>query len=88
MATDEAQQKYYEYSGELPVSAYKQMDLTGTIYEPIVGLLADGSYTTLPNNVWPNPAVYDALGTGVQGLLTGQKTIDDVLSAMDTAWDQ
>ncbi|MBN9605340.1 MAG: extracellular solute-binding protein [Actinomycetales bacterium] len=88
MASDEAQQKYYEYSGELPVSAYQQMDLTGTIYEPIVGLLADGSYTTLPNNVWPNPAVYDALGTGVQGLLTGQKSIDDVLSAMDAAWDQ
>jgi raffinose/stachyose/melibiose transport system substrate-binding protein len=88
MATDEAQQKYYEYSGELPVSAYKTIDLSKTIYAPIVGLLSDGSYTTLPNNVWPNPAVYDALGTGVQGLLTGQKTIDDVLTAMDTAWDQ
>ncbi|MEO8261122.1 MAG: extracellular solute-binding protein [Pseudolysinimonas sp.] len=88
MATDEAQQKYYEYSGELPVSAYETLDLAGTIYEPIVGLLADGSYTTLPNNVWPNPGVYDALGTGVQGLLTGQKTVDDVLSAMDAAWDQ
>ena len=88
MASEEAQQKYYEYSGELPVSAYDTLDLAGTIYEPVVGLLSDGSYTTLPNNVWPNPAVYDALGTGVQGLLTGQKTIDDVLSAMDTAWDQ
>jgi raffinose/stachyose/melibiose transport system substrate-binding protein len=88
MATDEAQQKYYEYSGELPVSAYDKLDLTGTIYEPVVGLLADGSYTTLPNNVWPNPAVYDALGTGVQGLLTGQKTIDQLLTELVTAWDQ
>ncbi len=88
MATDEAQQLYYESSGELPVSAYQEMDLTGTIYEPVVDLLASGSYTSLPSNVWPNPSVYDALSTGVQGLLTGQKTIDQVLADMDAAWDQ
>ena len=33
-------------------------------------------------------AVYDALGTGVQGLLTGQSTVETVLKSMDTAWDQ
>ena len=42
MAEDAQQQKYYELSGELPVSAYKTMDLTGTIYEPVVDLLAVG----------------------------------------------
>lgn len=86
MAEDEQQQKYYELSGELPVSAYKDMDLAGTIYEPIVDLLASNSYTSLPSNVWPNPSVYEALGVGVQGLLTGQKTIDQVLEDMDNAW--
>ncbi|WP_374976522.1 ABC transporter substrate-binding protein [Microbacterium trichothecenolyticum] len=40
----------------------------------------------LPNLVWPNTEVYDALGTGVQGLITGQTTVDDVLQAMDAAW--
>ena len=70
------------------MSAYQDMDLTGTIYEPVVDLLASGSYTSLPSNVWPNPSVYEALSVGVQGLLTGQKTIDQVLTDMDNAWDQ
>ena len=86
MAEDAQQQRYYELSGELPVSAYQDMDLAGTIYEPIVDLLASNSYTSLPSNVWPNPSVYEALGVGVQGLLTGQKTIDQVLEDMDNAW--
>ncbi|WP_159600345.1 ABC transporter substrate-binding protein [Agromyces humi] len=88
MASSDAQQRYYELSGELPVSAYQDMDLTGTIYEPIVDLLASESYTPLPNNIWPNPSVYDALQVGVQGLLTGQKTVDQVLQDMDAAWGE
>ncbi|GAA5026733.1 ABC transporter substrate-binding protein [Microbacterium fluvii] len=87
MASDEAQQRYHELSGELPISAYKDMDLSDTIYAPVVDLLAEGSYTPLPNNIWPNPSVYEALQVGVQGLLTGQKTIDQVLADMDAAWD-
>ena len=42
----------------------------------------------LPNLEWPNPAVYDALATGAQGLLAGQGDIQTVLEAMDRAWDQ
>jgi len=87
LATPEAQQKYFEYSGELPISAYQDMDLSDTVYSSVVDLLTDGSYTPLPANVWPNPSVYDALQTGVQGLLTGQKTVDQVLADMDSAWD-
>ncbi|WP_432496879.1 ABC transporter substrate-binding protein [Kineococcus auxinigenes] len=37
---------------------------------------------------WSSGAVTDALGTGVQGLLTGQTTTEDVLAAMDAAYDQ
>ena len=40
----------------------------------------------LPNLLWPNASVYDALGTGVQGLLTGQTTVSQVLQSMDAAW--
>lgn len=86
MASDEAQQRYHELSGELPISAYKDMDLSDTIYAPVVDLLKDGSYAPLPNNIWPNPSVYEALQVGVQGLLTGQKTIDQVLGDMDAAY--
>ena len=45
-------------------------------------------HVPLPNLFWPNGGVYDALGTGVQGLLTGQATPEVVLEAMDAAWEQ
>jgi raffinose/stachyose/melibiose transport system substrate-binding protein len=51
-------------------------------------LLESGSYVALPNNEWPNPGVYDALATGVQGLIAGQGDSAAVLEAMDRAWDQ
>ena len=35
---------------------------------------------------WPNGEVYNTLGTGVTGLLTGQMSVDDVLESMDKAW--
>lgn len=41
---------------------------------------------SLPNLQWVNGDVYNALGTGVQGLLTGQLTPDAILTQMDTAW--
>ncbi|WP_432543754.1 ABC transporter substrate-binding protein [Kineococcus sp. SYSU DK002] len=87
LAEPAQQQKYYEISGELPVSNFDQLDFTGTIYEDVAPLLKEQAYAPLPNNIWPNPSVYDALQTGGQGLLTGQKSIDDVLKAMDAAWD-
>ena len=53
---------------------------------PVGELLESGAFTGLPNAAWPNAGVYDALGTGVQGLLTGQKTVEQVLDDMDAAW--
>jgi raffinose/stachyose/melibiose transport system substrate-binding protein len=35
---------------------------------------------------WRNPEVFNLLGQGVQGLLTGQRTVDQILRAMDAAW--
>jgi raffinose/stachyose/melibiose transport system substrate-binding protein len=35
---------------------------------------------------WENPEVFNLLGQGVQGLLTGQRTPDQILRAMDAAW--
>ncbi|WP_194421245.1 extracellular solute-binding protein [Microbacterium abyssi] len=86
LASPEAQTLYYEKSGLLPVSSYQDLDLEDTIYSPVVDLLAEGAYTPLPNNIWPNPSVYEALQVGVQGLLTGQKDIDQVLQDMDAAY--
>ena len=55
-------------------------------YAPIAPYLASGKYVPLPNQVWASAEVYDALATGVQGLLSGQTTVDAVLAAMDAAW--
>ncbi|VXB49025.1 Carbohydrate ABC transporter substrate-binding protein, CUT1 family [Arthrobacter sp. 9V] len=41
-----------------------------------------------PNYLWPNSGVYDSLGTGIQGLLTGQATPDQVLKTMDEQYDR
>ncbi|MFC4455416.1 ABC transporter substrate-binding protein [Deinococcus sonorensis] len=36
---------------------------------------------------WSNPKVFTTLGEGVQGLLTGQTTPDQLLARLDAAWD-
>lgn len=78
---------FAETSGALPVTGAEGLDLAETIYAPVADLL-EGEFAPLPNNMWPNSAVYDELGVGVQGLLTGQRTVQQVLAAMDAAWDQ
>lgn len=55
-------------------------------YGGVAQLLTDGKTYALPNSAWENAEVYNALGTGVQGLFTGQATVEDVLKAMDAAW--
>ena len=42
---------------------------------------------SLPNLQWSNGNVYVQMGTNAQGLLTGQKSVDDVLKAMDDTWN-
>ncbi len=46
------------------------------------------AYVVNPLQTWWNPNVLNALGQDCVGLLTGQKSIDDVLNDMDTAWKQ
>ncbi|WP_404429552.1 extracellular solute-binding protein [Microbacterium lacus] len=86
-AAPENAQHFAEISGAVPISGIDPATLLPS-YEPIGELLSSGSYTGVPNAAWPNPAVYEALGTGVQGLLTGQSTVDQILEDMDAAWDQ
>jgi raffinose/stachyose/melibiose transport system substrate-binding protein len=87
MATPEQSKAFADLAGLVPISGANPDELLPS-YEPIGDLLANGDFTPLPLETWPNPAVYDALGVGVQGLLTGQKTVDQVLADMDAAWDQ
>jgi raffinose/stachyose/melibiose transport system substrate-binding protein len=86
-AEPENAQHFAEISGAVPITGIDAATLLPS-YEPIGELLSSGAYTSIPNSGWPNPAVYDTLGAGVQGLLTGQKTVDQVLDEMDAAWDE
>ncbi|WP_345800759.1 extracellular solute-binding protein [Microbacterium sp. AZCO] len=85
VAQPEQAKAFADLSGFVPITGVTADDLL-PIYKPIADQLENGDFVGLPNASWPNPAVYDALGTGVQGLLTGQKTVDQVLSDMDAAW--
>jgi raffinose/stachyose/melibiose transport system substrate-binding protein len=51
-------------------------------------MFRDRAYITDPTQTWWNPAVVLALQQNGIGLITGQSAIDDVLTAMDNAWDQ
>jgi len=86
MAEPEQAKEFSDHQGTLPVSGIEDLDLDGTVYEPVEDILKAGSFVPLPNSTWPDAAVYDALGMGVQGLFTGQKTVDQVLADMDAAW--
>ncbi|WP_461173444.1 ABC transporter substrate-binding protein [Arthrobacter sp. Z1-9] len=87
-AEPEQTKAFAEIDGALPVSGLDKYDFEGGAYKNVGDLIKDGKYGPLPNSQWPNSAVYDALATGVQGIITGQKSPDQVLQAMDAAWGQ
>jgi raffinose/stachyose/melibiose transport system substrate-binding protein len=51
-------------------------------------VFANHAYIVGPNRFWWNPNVQLALQTYGIGVITGQSSIDDVLNAMDAAWEQ
>ena len=85
-AKPENQNKFAELNGTASLAAQQGSEVTGT-YAPLKDFLSDDSkFLPLPNLSWPNGKVYTALGEGVQGLLTGQASVDDVLKKMDAEW--
>lgn len=71
--------------GLVPISGATDDNLIDE-FQSISPLITSGNYVGLPNAEWPSAAVYDALATGVQGLLTGQTSPLQVAEAMDQAW--
>ena len=86
LAEPEHAAEFVEVSGGVAITGPDEN--LNPVFEPLADLLTDGSYVALPNLEWPNPAVYDALATGAQGLIAGQGDVAGVLEAMDRAWDQ
>jgi raffinose/stachyose/melibiose transport system substrate-binding protein len=51
-------------------------------------VLANHRYVVNPSAAWWNADVLPALQQNAIGLITGQRSVDDVLDAMDSAWKQ
>jgi raffinose/stachyose/melibiose transport system substrate-binding protein len=86
LAQPAEQQAYAKIEGEISVPD----SVNGTVpslYSSFTTLLQQKKTVTLPSLIWPNPAVGTALTPDMQGLLTGQKKIQDVLTDLDKAWN-
>ncbi|WP_404429953.1 extracellular solute-binding protein [Microbacterium lacus] len=77
--------EFAKLAGLIPITGATESELLPQ-FAPLVGILESGSYVPLANTTWPAPAIYDALGVGVQGLLTDQLTPEAILQSMDAAW--
>jgi raffinose/stachyose/melibiose transport system substrate-binding protein len=74
-----------EASGDIPVGTTNGDNLLPQ-YAGVSDLITANKTSQYPYIDWPNGEVYNALGTGVTGLLTGQMSVDDVLASLDKAW--
>jgi len=72
-------------AGDIPVGNTDTSTLLPQ-YAPVADLIKEGKVAQYPYIDWPNGEIYNALGTGVTGLLTGQMSVDDVLESLDKAW--
>jgi len=77
--------QFAELYGMVPIVGATETNLLEP-FQPIAEYIMSGAYVGMPNAMWPNAGVYDALATGVQALLTGQKTPQQVAQDMDNAW--
>lgn len=85
-AEPEQAQAFADLSGLVAITGVDAANLPAP-YQPIGEMLEQGRFVDAPLATFPNPGVYDALTVGIQGLLTSQKTVDEVLDEMDAAWD-
>jgi raffinose/stachyose/melibiose transport system substrate-binding protein len=81
----EGQQAYSALIGTIPINADASTTLLPQ-YQPVKGLVTQGDVRGFPATAWTNAKVYADLGSGVQGILTGQMTVDQVLKQMDSDW--
>ena len=56
--------------------------------QPMASVIANHAYVINPVLTWWNPNVSDAIMQDAIGLVTGQRTVDQLLQEMDAAWKQ
>ncbi|MGN6205691.1 ABC transporter substrate-binding protein [Humibacter sp.] len=85
VVSDKGQKYLADASGTIPVSTSLSTSLLPQ-YSGVKGLISAGRVRGNGSDAWSNPKVYTDLGTGVQGMLTGQMTPQQVLKQMDADW--
>jgi raffinose/stachyose/melibiose transport system substrate-binding protein len=85
LASPAGQKILSEGSGYFPVGTTNVNTLSAP-YKPVASMITSRQYRNFPTINWPNGKIYNDLGTGVQGLLTGQMTAQQVLQQMDSDW--
>ncbi|GAA4344815.1 extracellular solute-binding protein [Microbacterium rhizosphaerae] len=81
----EGQQAYSTLVGTIPVNVSSSTALLPQ-YEGLKDMITANDVRGYPATAWSNAKVYADLGSGVQGILTGQMTVDQVLKQMDADW--
>jgi raffinose/stachyose/melibiose transport system substrate-binding protein len=85
LASPEGQKVLSTGSGYFPVGT-TDVTALGPVYQPVASMITSRQYRNFPTIDWPNGKIYTDLGTGIQGLLTGQATVQQVLQQMDSDW--
>ncbi|MGN6206642.1 ABC transporter substrate-binding protein [Humibacter sp.] len=79
------QENYAASTGSIPIEKGAADNLLPQ-YQPVKGFIASNNVRGYPSLDWPNAKIYNDLGSGVQGILTGQMTVKQVLQQMDSDW--
>lgn len=79
------QRAFTAISGGLPIDGTFNANRTPW-FRPVASMVTTKKVQPSPTRGWTDPAVYNRMGTGIQGILTGQATVNQVLQNMDTAW--
>jgi raffinose/stachyose/melibiose transport system substrate-binding protein len=85
IVSKDGQEAYSQAVGTIPVTADASTKLLPQ-FEPVTDLIDAKTVRGLPSTDWTNVKVYNDLGNGVQGILTGQLTAKQVLQQMDADW--
>jgi len=78
-------QKIVSTGTGFPVGSTEASQLPST-YQDVAPVVISGDTRSFPPLEWPNGKVNDDLGAGIQGILNGQKTAQQVLQQMDSDW--
>ena len=85
IVSDKGQEEYSKQIGTIPVN----VSATSTLLPQYAGIkdgIAKNDTRGYAPTEWPNAKIYTDLGNGVQGILTGQMTVKQVLQQLDTDW--